>query len=71
MQRASSTHQSYDCIIIDADDYKNVDDHDDVPMFVQHTEAMLEEIDRMVLHFYVDLCMGISNPSDAVLDIVN
>ncbi|KAL8514327.1 hypothetical protein ACS0TY_013444 [Phlomoides rotata] len=43
----SSTNRSYDCIIIDADehDYKNVED--DVPMYVQHTEAMLEEIDRM------------------------
>ncbi|KAH6759059.1 Cyclin B2 [Perilla frutescens var. frutescens] len=40
VQRASS---SYNCI---SDDYKNVDDLD-VPMFVQHTEAMLEEIDRM------------------------
>ncbi|GFP98543.1 cyclin-b2-4 [Phtheirospermum japonicum] len=40
-------YQPVDCIIIDADDYKNnVDDHD-VPMFVQHTEAMMEEIDRM------------------------
>ncbi|KAL3830507.1 hypothetical protein ACJIZ3_019309 [Penstemon smallii] len=39
--------QSEDCIIIDADvDYKTGDDHD-VPMFVHHTEAMLEEIDRM------------------------
>ncbi|KAI3465444.1 hypothetical protein Pfo_022107 [Paulownia fortunei] len=46
VQPVLSTHQSNDCIIIDADDYKNVDDHD-VPMFVQHTEAMLEEIDRM------------------------
>ncbi|PIN17206.1 G2/Mitotic-specific cyclin A [Handroanthus impetiginosus] len=46
LQPFSSTHQTDECIIIDADDYKNVDD-DDVPMFVQHTEAMLEEIDRM------------------------
>ncbi|KAG2692933.1 hypothetical protein I3843_08G073800 [Carya illinoinensis] len=30
--------------IIDVEDYKETDD---VPMFVQHTEAMLEEIDRM------------------------
>ncbi|KAL1547080.1 Cyclin-B2-3 [Salvia divinorum] len=44
----SITNQPFDYIIIDADDddYKDVDDHD-VPMFVQHTEAMLEEIDRM------------------------
>ncbi|KAL3617745.1 Cyclin-B2-4 [Castilleja foliolosa] len=40
-------NQLVDCVIIDADDYKNnVDDHD-VPMFVHHTEAMMEEIDRM------------------------
>ncbi|KAL3645341.1 E2F/DP winged-helix DNA-binding domain [Castilleja foliolosa] len=35
------------CIIIDADDYKNNVDDLDVPMFVHHTEAMMEEIDRM------------------------
>ncbi|KAL3651538.1 hypothetical protein CASFOL_004540 [Castilleja foliolosa] len=35
------------CIIIDADDYKNNVDVLDVPMFVHHTEAMMEEIDRM------------------------
>ncbi|KAL6493267.1 Cyclin-B2-4 [Orobanche gracilis] len=43
---APISHQLVDCIIIDAYDYKNADDHD-VPMFVQHTEAMMEEIDRM------------------------
>ncbi|XP_057776174.1 cyclin-B2-3-like [Salvia miltiorrhiza] len=37
-QRAAS--QSSDCVIMDAEDH-------DVPMFVQHTEAMLVEIDRM------------------------
>ncbi|KAL0313899.1 UNVERIFIED_CONTAM: Cyclin-B2-4 [Sesamum angustifolium] len=47
-QPVLSTNETRDCIIIDADDYKNADDHDhDVPMFVQHTEAMLEEIDKM------------------------
>lgn len=35
--------QSSDCVVIDADDH-------DVPMYVQHTEAMLVEIDRMVLN---------------------
>ncbi|KAK4387807.1 Cyclin-B2-3 [Sesamum angolense] len=45
-QPISSTHQEGDCIIIDAEEYKPADDHD-VPMFVQHTEAMMEEIDRM------------------------
>lgn len=47
------THQSSDCIIIDAEDYNASYDHD-VPMYVHHTEAMLEEIDRMVL-FFVEL----------------
>lgn len=53
VEPTSSTHRSFDCIIIDADedDYKNVEDDHDVPMFVQHTEAMLEEIDRMVFIF--------------------
>ncbi|KAK6116170.1 hypothetical protein DH2020_008439 [Rehmannia glutinosa] len=45
-QSISVTHQSDDCIIIDAEDYKPMANHD-VPMFVQHTEAMLEEIDKM------------------------
>ncbi|XP_061970956.1 G2/mitotic-specific cyclin-2-like isoform X3 [Populus nigra] len=35
-----------DCNIIDVEDYKTSDDFS-APMFVQHTEAMLEEIDRM------------------------
>ncbi|PHT58566.1 Cyclin-B2-3 [Capsicum baccatum] len=35
-----------DCIIIDAEDYKATS-YSNVPMFVQHTEAMMEEIDRM------------------------
>ncbi|XP_021732198.1 G2/mitotic-specific cyclin-2-like [Chenopodium quinoa] len=35
-----------DCEIIDVDDYK-VNNDTSVPMFVQHTEAMLDEIDRM------------------------
>ncbi|KAJ8437456.1 hypothetical protein Cgig2_031977 [Carnegiea gigantea] len=35
-----------DCAIIDVEDYKVTNDMA-VPMFVQHTEAMLEEIDRM------------------------
>lgn len=56
VQRSSTTHQPFDCIIIETDDYKNADDLD-VPMYVHHTEAMLEEIDRMVLYFFVDLCM--------------
>ncbi|KAG8377270.1 hypothetical protein BUALT_Bualt08G0010700 [Buddleja alternifolia] len=41
IQLVSGLHQEEDCIIIDAEE------HDDVPMFVQHTEAMLEEIDLM------------------------
>ncbi|CAK9178323.1 unnamed protein product [Ilex paraguariensis] len=38
--------ESEDCTIIDVDDYKATGDFP-VPMFVQHTEAMLEEIYRM------------------------
>ncbi|XWS26008.1 hypothetical protein CRYUN_Cryun27aG0116900 [Craigia yunnanensis] len=40
------SNESEDCTIIDAVDPKASSDFD-VPMFVQHTEAMLEEIDRM------------------------
>ncbi|EEF52862.1 cyclin-B2-3 isoform X2 [Ricinus communis] len=36
-----------DCTIIDAEDYNKTNGDFSVPMFVQHTEAMLEEIDRM------------------------
>jgi cyclin B len=36
-----------DCNIIDVEGYKTSDDFS-APTFVQHTEAMLEEIDRMV-----------------------
>ncbi|PHU07423.1 hypothetical protein BC332_23912 [Capsicum chinense] len=35
-----------DCIIIDAEDYKATG-YSDVPIFVQHTEVMMEKIDRM------------------------
>ncbi|KAM3344608.1 hypothetical protein P3S68_024317 [Capsicum galapagoense] len=35
-----------DCIIIDVEDYKATG-YSDVPMFVQHTEVMMEEIDRI------------------------
>ncbi|KAG8654508.1 cyclin-B2-4 isoform X2 [Manihot esculenta] len=38
--------ESEDCSTIDADHYKSTGDFS-LPMFVQHTEAMLEEIDRM------------------------
>lgn len=39
-----------DCTIIDVEDYNSSSDLP-VPMFVQHTEAMLEEIDRMVFEY--------------------
>ncbi|KAF3617652.1 G2/mitotic-specific cyclin-2 [Capsicum annuum] len=39
-------NETEDCIIIDAEDYKATG-YSDVPMFMQHTEAMIEEIDRM------------------------
>uniref|UniRef100_A0A5B7A233 Putative cyclin n=1 Tax=Davidia involucrata TaxID=16924 RepID=A0A5B7A233_DAVIN len=40
VQSGPNPSESEDCTIIDVDDFS-------VPMFVQHTEAMLEEIDRM------------------------
>ncbi|XP_051123489.1 G2/mitotic-specific cyclin-2-like isoform X1 [Andrographis paniculata] len=55
----SSKSVDDDCIIIDADDDL------DVPMFVQHTEAMLQEIDRMDAEIeMVDI-----DEADAVADI--
>ncbi|XP_022772112.1 cyclin-B2-3-like [Durio zibethinus] len=46
VQSVPVSNEYEDCTIIDADDTK-VNGDFDVPMFVQHTEAMLEEIDRM------------------------
>ncbi|KAK9748486.1 hypothetical protein RND81_02G060700 [Saponaria officinalis] len=43
---ASANVEQDDCTIIDVDEYKATSENA-VPMFVQHTEAMLEEIDRM------------------------
>ncbi|KAF3670330.1 G2/mitotic-specific cyclin-1 [Capsicum annuum] len=42
-----------DCIIIDVEDYKATG-YFDVPIFVQHTEVMMEKIDRMV-HYKFEL----------------
>ncbi|PHT41617.1 Cyclin-B2-4, partial [Capsicum baccatum] len=39
-------NETEDCIIVDVEDYKATG-YSDVPMFVQHTEAMMEEIDMM------------------------
>ncbi|PHU26452.1 Cyclin-B2-4 [Capsicum chinense] len=39
-------NETEDCIIINVEDYKATG-YSDVPIFVQHTEAMMEEIDRM------------------------
>ncbi|PHT79479.1 hypothetical protein T459_17531 [Capsicum annuum] len=39
-------NKTEDCIIIDAEDYKATG-YSDVPMFVQHIEVMMEEIDRI------------------------
>ncbi|PHT45935.1 Cyclin-B2-2 [Capsicum baccatum] len=39
-------NKTEDCIIIDVEDYKATG-YSDVPIFVQHTKAMMEEIDRM------------------------
>ncbi|KAG9146482.1 hypothetical protein Leryth_011772 [Lithospermum erythrorhizon] len=45
-QSIPTKEDSQDCIIVDAEDFKN-NYVEPVPMFIQHTEAMLEEIDRM------------------------
>lgn len=42
---SSTVNPSVDCEIIDVEDSE---DEDPVPMYVKHTEAMLDEIDRMV-----------------------
>lgn len=51
--------ESEDYTIIDVEDHKAASE---VPMFVQHTEAMLEEIYRMVfsapLSFYLKCLVG-------------
>lgn len=45
-QPLQSVSETVDHNVIDVEDYRASDDVD-VPMYVQHTEAMLEEIDRM------------------------
>ncbi|WCJ44706.1 CYCLIN B2 4 [Euphorbia peplus] len=39
--------ETEDCTIIDAEDFNKAIDDFSAPVFVQHTEAMLDEIDRM------------------------
>ncbi|PHT38307.1 Cyclin-B2-3 [Capsicum baccatum] len=46
-------NETKDCIIIDAEYYKATG-YSDVPMFMQHTEAMIEKINRMV-HYKFEL----------------
>ncbi|XVF35831.1 hypothetical protein REPUB_Repub19eG0004700 [Reevesia pubescens] len=46
VQSVPVSNESEDCTIIDVDDPEASSDFD-VPMFVQHTEAMMEEIHRM------------------------
>ncbi|GKV48324.1 hypothetical protein SLEP1_g55148 [Rubroshorea leprosula] len=46
LQSVPSSPETEDHNVIDVDNYKASSDFD-VPMFVQHTETMLEEIDRM------------------------
>jgi len=41
------TRKSKDCSVIEVEEY----DDAAIPMFVKHTEAMLDEIDRMVFLF--------------------
>ncbi|KAK3231981.1 hypothetical protein Dsin_003862 [Dipteronia sinensis] len=72
----SSSSDSEDCTIIDVDDYRLTGD---VPMFVQHTEAMLDEIDRMeevemedvVEEPVVDIDMGDKNNPLAVVEYID
>ncbi|KAL3643424.1 hypothetical protein CASFOL_014239 [Castilleja foliolosa] len=61
VQPISSTHQSKDCIIIDDDE------NNDVPMFVQHTETLLEEIDKMDVEVEMEVIDG--DDDEAVIDI--
>lgn len=44
--------ESEDCTLTDVDDYK-IDSDFPVPMFVQHTESILEEIDEMVVSRFI------------------
>ncbi|KAL3321769.1 hypothetical protein AABB24_039403 [Solanum stoloniferum] len=46
VETAPKRNELEGAIIIDVEDYKSTSDHA-VPMSVQHTEAMMEEIDRM------------------------
>ncbi|KAJ8561307.1 hypothetical protein K7X08_027497 [Anisodus acutangulus] len=46
VQTVPNRNESEGRVIIDVEDYKATSEYD-VPMFVQHTEAMMEEIDRM------------------------
>ncbi|GER49720.1 cyclin [Striga asiatica] len=63
VQSISTTNSAEDCIIIDAIDEE---DQNDVPMFVQHTEAMLEEIDSMDVEVEMEEIDGDDEP---VVDI--
>ncbi|CAA0842004.1 Cyclin-B2-3 [Striga hermonthica] len=69
VQSNSGTNCPEDCIIIDAideEDHKAMDEHD-VPMFVQHTEAMLEEIDSMDVEVEMEEIDG--DDDEPVVDI--
>ncbi|PHT72689.1 Cyclin-B2-5 [Capsicum annuum] len=57
-------NETEDCIIIDAEDYKATG-YSDVPMFMQHTEAMIEEIDRMISVLVVEDLILISDKAYA------
>ncbi|KAJ8539597.1 hypothetical protein K7X08_013849 [Anisodus acutangulus] len=47
IQTAPNRNESEGRVVIDVEDYKATSDDYVVPVFVQHTEAMMEEIDRM------------------------
>ncbi|GER43931.1 cyclin [Striga asiatica] len=68
VQLNSFTRQPEDCIIVDAideEDHKATDEHE-VPMFVQHTEAILDEIDNMDVEVEME---DIDGSDEAVVDI--
>ncbi|OMP09696.1 hypothetical protein COLO4_05225 [Corchorus olitorius] len=47
VQSVSTLNESEDCNILDVNDTDEASEDSDVPMYVQHTEAMMDEIDRM------------------------
>lgn len=53
--------RTQDCSIIDVESVIDVEDDFNAPMFVQHTEAMLEEIDKMEEDVYEEPLLDFDN----------